>query len=135
MISFMGCSTSQDEVEMWKKEISETEKAFCEMARTKGIPVAFEFYADEAGVIKRGKNVIKGKEAIRAWYEEDTKAGDTLAWVPTFIDVSASGDLGYTYGDYRFTYLDSLGNQKESAGIFHTVWKKQEDGSWRFVWD
>jgi ketosteroid isomerase-like protein len=30
---------------------------------------------------------------------------------------------------------DSVGNKKDFKGIFHTVWKKQKDGSWKYVWD
>jgi ketosteroid isomerase-like protein len=49
--------------------------------------------------------------------------------------VSACGDLGYTWGSYTFTATDSLGATHRSEGIFHTVWKRQPDGSWKFVWD
>ena len=46
-----------------------------------------------------------------------------------------SRDLGYTYGHYTFSYIDSGGNKIENKGVFHTVWKRQSDGTWRFVWD
>jgi ketosteroid isomerase-like protein len=36
---------------------------------------------------------------------------------------------------YTFTFTDSLGSKNEATGVFHTVWKRQSDGSWRFVWD
>ena len=57
------------------------------------------------------------------------------SWKPDFVDVSSSGDLGYTYGQYTFIRLDSIGNETASQGIFHTVWKRQSDGNWRFVYD
>lgn len=43
--------------------------------------------------------------------------------------------MAFTYGDYVFTSLDTLGNKKENKGILHTVWRRQNDGSWKFVWD
>ena len=58
-----------------------------------------------------------------------------LEWKPDYIDVSISGDLGYTYGKFTFSAIDTTGKLIESEGIFHTVWKKQEDGSWKYVWD
>ena len=58
-----------------------------------------------------------------------------LVWKPDYVDVSESGDLAYTYGKYTFTSRDSTGRKVVSKGIFHTVWKRQEDGSWKFVWD
>ena len=105
------------------------------MAREKGLIEAFEFYAAADGVIRRGKKVIQGKNEIRQWYENDVRPGETLSWTPTFVDVSSSGDLAYTYGDYLFTSTDSTGTKKENRGIFHTVWKRQKNGEWRFVWD
>ena len=133
----VGCQNLENtnEIEKWKAEIIEVEKDFNDMAQDKGLIKAFEFYAAEDGVIRRNKKIIKGKRAIADWYTKDVRPNETLTWKPTFIDVSKSGDMAYTYGDYTFTSLDSLGNKKESKGIFHTVWKRQDDESWRFVWD
>ncbi len=133
----MGCERlgSTEDMAQWKSEIMEVETAFNNMAQKEGLVKAFEFYAAEDGVIKRGKKVIKGKTGIAAWYKKDVRPKETLTWKPSFVDVSKSGDLGYTYGDFVFTATDSLGNKKQNTGIFHTVWKRQADGSWRFVWD
>ena len=131
-----GCeNSSQSDIETWKTEIREAEQAFNDMAQEKGVVEAFHYFAADSGVIRRNRKIIKGKEAIKSWYENDTRPNETLTWEPTFIDVSQSGDLAYTYGDYVFTYYDSLGAKKEAKGIFHTVWKRQSDGKWRFVWD
>ena len=74
-----------------------------------------------------------GKQPIDKHLEKTTSKN--LSWSPDFIDVSSSGDLGYTYGKYVFTYSDSIGNLLEDTGIFHTVWKRQADGLWKFVCD
>jgi len=128
-------TANQVDIEKWKSEIVTVEKEFNDMAQAEGLAKAFHFYAAPDGVIRRGKKVIQGKEAIKQRYEKNVKPNETLTWKPTFVDVSSSGDLAYTYGDYIFTSVDTLGNSKESKGIFHTVWKRQEDGNWRFVWD
>ena len=47
------------------------------------------------------------------------------------VDAAASGDLGYTYGKYQFSAVDSSGQEIKAEGIFHTVWKKQPDGFWK----
>ena len=136
LLSLIACDhTEQGEMEKWKAEVVDTEKAFNDMAQKEGLINAFAFYAADSGVIRRSKKIIKGKEAIKKWYEKDVRPNETLTWSPTFVDVSRSGDMAYTYGDFVFTYFDSLGNEKQNKGIFHTVWKRQADGSWRFVWD
>lgn len=132
-----GCMPSQQtgNLEQWKAEIVAVEQAFNDMAQEEGLVKAFEFFAAEDGVIRRSKTIIQGKEAIRKWYEQDVQPNESLTWSPTFVDVSQSGDLAYTYGNFTFTYPDSLGEVKSNTGIFHTVWKRQADGQWRFVWD
>ena len=133
----LGCQNAENtnDIEKWKAEIIVVEKAFNDMAQEEGLAKAFEYYAAEDGVIRRNKKIIKGKKAIADWYTRDFRPNETLSWKPSFVDVSQSGDLAFTYGDFTFTYLDSLGQKKENKGIFHTVWKRQSDGAWRFVWD
>jgi len=137
LLAFCRCSTepSAQQIAEWEQEIRDAESAFNDMAQKDGLVKAFEHFAAPEGVIRRGKKVIQGKTAIADWYEKDVRPGETLTWKPTFVEVSKSGDLGYTYGDFVFTYPDTLGNMKENKGIFHTVWKRQPDGSWKYVWD
>ena len=122
-------------LESYKNEIMETEMAFAEMAKKEGIPKAFLNYAAEDAVLNRNNSIIKGKPAIEQYFEKQTLQEVQLEWLPDFIDVSAAGDLGYTFGKYNFSAKDTSGQVIESTGIFHTVWKRQEDGKWRFVWD
>lgn len=141
IITTLLCSNCTNHAEyqgnpaIWKQEIIDAEKAFNEMAQSQSIAKAFEEFAAHDGVIKRGNNIIQGKKKIGDYHAAAFEKGTTLTWAPDFVDVSNSGDLGYTYGTYTYTSLDSLGNKVESQGIFHTVWKRQENGEWRFVWD
>ena len=129
--------TYESDIEKWKQEIVNTEKEFADMARRDGIPKAFINFADENAVLMRNNTLIIGKESLKSSFgKQDQGSGNvSLTWTPDFVDVSASGDLGYTYGKYKYSVTDSLGNVVLDTGIFHTVWKRQPDGSWRFVWD
>jgi len=118
-----------------KSELFAVEKEFCAMAQTDGIQKAFVYFAADSAVILRRNTVLKGKEAIRLQYASFPQKGSKLEWAPDFADVSASGDLGYTYGRYTLTSTDSIGHTTKNEGVFHTVWKRQPDGQWRFVWD
>ena len=113
-----------------------TEKAFEKMTSVKGISEAFYYFADENAVIKREDDtLISGKENIRIYYEKKGLNDATVNWTPDFIDVSKSGDLGYTYGKYSWKIRDSDSNIVENKGVFHTVWKRQKDKSWKYVWE
>ena len=129
--------SKESSVEQWKNEIIQTEKNFADMASSNGIAQAFLFYAAEDAVLERNDVLIKGKQSIADILRKNNSNSMevTLSWKPDFVDVSNSGDLGYTYGKYQYVSIDSLGNKQESEGIFHTVWKRQKDGSWKYVWD
>jgi ketosteroid isomerase-like protein len=49
-------------------------------------------------------------------------------WEPLYSDVSAAGDLGYTYGSIRTEGL-------AEKSYYMRVWKKQSDGTWKVVLD
>ncbi len=131
----ISCNTKPDkiQIETWKNEIRETEQNFSKMAGEEGIHKAFTTFAAEDAVLMRNNKIIEGLKSIDEHYKNQNSKG--LSWSPDFVDVAASGDLGYSYGHYIFSYIDSMGNSVADTGIFHTVWKKQSDGTWRFVWD
>lgn len=136
VLAIWSCqSTTPDQGEDWKAEVTETEKAFAQMAKDSGLHKAFVHFAAPDGVIQRNRTVLRGKKAISEYYEGRYATEPTLEWTPEFVDVSSSGDLAYTYGPYRFITVDSTGTENVATGIFHTVWKRQSDGSWKYVWD
>jgi ketosteroid isomerase-like protein len=135
---YFSCNNKESDqitMEKYKREIRDTELAFAKLAKEQGLKVAFTTYAADDAVINRGNNLIKGRKAIEDYYDNQNLDNVKLEWDPEFIEVAESGDLGYTYGPYTFTSVDSSRKETKSKGIFHTVWKKQVDGKWRFVWD
>mgnify|MGYP001813864569 CR=1 FL=1 len=135
-LSMASCSKKQvteEQISLWKAEIEQTELAFSKLAGEQGIHDAFVAYAAPEAVLLRRNKLILGRTEIDDFYSGNTSTG--LSWAPDFVDVAESGDLGYTYGKYIFSFKDSTGTQQQNQGIFHTVWKRQEDGTWKFVWD
>ncbi len=138
LVLFAACITeergsSEEMMQAWKQEIKDAEAAFAQMAKEEGMNEAFRSFAADNAVLMRGNQLIEKKTGIAEYMKDQNSKG--LAWSPEFVDVAKSGDLGYTYGYYTFSYEDQEGNPAESKGVFHTVWKRQEDGSWKFVWD
>lgn len=135
LVLFTACNPKEKSREKWKKEIVDTEKAFAALAQREGIADAFLCYAAEDAVLMRNNSLVKGKEAMKEVLQAQASENVSLKWEPDFVDVSASGDLAYTYGKFTYTLTDSLGNDNVMEGVFHTVWKRQDDGTWKFVWD
>jgi ketosteroid isomerase-like protein len=123
------------EMEQFEQEIIETETAFAALALEKGLQIAFVRYAAQDAVLNRNGRLIVGKQAIEAFYGDPEMQKVRLTWKPDFVGASASGDLGYTYGKYSYESVDEDGKEVKFNGIFHTVWKRQANGTWRYVWD
>ena len=136
-VIILGCTQNSNKKDIWKKEIMEAELVFSNMSQKEGIAKAFSEFAADDVVINRNDSLIIGKEGLQQFYGQTSSPNRKveLSWKPDFVDVSSSGDLGYTYGKYLFSVTDSTGQIQSSTGIFHTVWKRQADGKWRFVWD
>lgn len=131
----LSCTKEKDRLAL-QEEIKKTEQAFNDSASEKGIAHAFYAFAAEDAVIKRENDtLIKGREAIKTYYSDSKYIKATVTWKPDHIEVSEDGTMGYTYGKYLWKTTDSTGNKKEFKGVFHTVWKKQKDGSWKYIWD
>lgn len=119
-----------------QNEIEQSEKAFNDMARSKGIAEAFYHFAAEDAIIKRENDtLIKGRDNIKKYYSNPKHKNASVHWKPDFVDVSKDGTMAYTYGKYVWTVIDSTGKATDYKGVFHTVWKKQADGTWKYVWD
>jgi ketosteroid isomerase-like protein len=134
LILFSSCKENQKE--QWKSSVLFHEKAFEAMLKKEGIPQAFAFYADSNAIIKRGDDkLIQGKKAIFEYYSSEKFNHVELSWTPDFIDVSDDGTMAYTYGKYVWKEKLGVDTFQTIEGVFHTVWKKQKDGSWKYVWD
>lgn len=115
------------------KSMVETERAFAKASETNGTREAFAAFIAEDGILFR-PTAVNGKRWLR---ENPPPASDKrplLAWEPSFADISAAGDMGYTFGPWKFK--PDIKDAKPSAfGHFLTVWRKQGDGTWKFVVD
>ena len=93
-------------------------------------------WAQDAAVFPPGEPVVTGKENILAqWAPILTDPLVSLTWSPDKVEISDSGDLGYTYGKYLWTGKGSDGKLAHRNGKYVTIWRKDPDGQWRVVVD
>ncbi len=119
-----------------KLEIVKAEKDFEKIAAQNGLAEGFYQFADSNAVIKREHDsLIIGKSNIKNYYLNPKYQNATVTWTPDAVTVSDAGDMASTYGKYTWTFKDIAGKEQIFKGVFHTVWKKQKDGSWKYIWD
>ncbi len=133
LISCSGKDKRSNEVNPFEERIKllEADKAFSRMSEENGMKNAFIEYIDSNGVLLRpGYTPIQGANAIDYLIQQDD-TGFTFKWQPHNAVVSAQGDMGFTYGVYAIEPR----NDSITYGTYVTIWKRQQDGSWKFILD
>jgi ketosteroid isomerase-like protein len=114
-------------------EMVKTEQAFSAMAQHKSIREAFmTFIADDGLLFRPG--AVNGKKWMIEHPVPPSDKRPVLVWQPAFAGMAASGDMGFTTGPWE-AKADINDDKPSGFGHFMTVWKKQADGSWKFVVD
>jgi len=115
------------------QEMVQTEHAFARMALEKNTHDAFMAYIADDGLLFRN-GAVNGKKWMLDHPSPPSDKRPLLAWQPILGMAAASGDFGFTTGPWQSK--PDINDEKPSAyGHFVTVWKKQPDGSWKFVVD
>lgn len=137
IIALYGCSNDLKQ-EYTKEEIvqqiRDVEKAFEAKIAAEGLAAGFIYYAAEDATIRRSE-LLKGKAAIIEYYSSSTNLSETVIWTPNFIEVSDDHSMAFATGPYTFSGLRANGESFEASGNTETVWKRQKDGSWKYVFD
>jgi ketosteroid isomerase-like protein len=110
------------------------EAEFNQATAARGLDGFMSYFADDASELPNGGAVVTGKQNIR--HSLEPWGPDlSLTWAPVQAEMAASGDLGYTFGNYVLKAKDKDGKPVVEYGKYATVWKKQKDGSWRVAMD
>jgi ketosteroid isomerase-like protein len=104
------------------------ERAFAARAAEVGVAQSFlDFMTDDAIVFAPAPVNARELYSSRPAGKSPKEGGALLAWWPNWAGIARSGDLGFTTGPAEV-------NGKRSLNYF-TVWRKQADGRWRWVYD
>ena len=110
------------------------EIGFSKAAERRDVGAFVAFVDDDARFV--GRTVMRGpRDILEAWsrfFEDD---GPTIKWRPRFVEVLEDGKLALTRGPYRLIDRDADGAKVERWGTFNSVWRKQDDETWRVVFD
>jgi hypothetical protein len=103
--------------------IVKAELAFSRDARERGQWTAFRMYA-APGALLHGKN---GPFPIGPWLEAQKDPAKAVQWEPRAVAMSCDGALAVSQG--------RLTTPEGKVGNFITVWERQDNGEYRYVFD
>lgn len=105
-------------------EIIAAERSFAAMAQTQGLGPAFTFWsAGDAVIFTPGPASAKATYAAPGY-----RFGGHLEWWPAYVGIARSGDLGFSTGPFDY-------ERGKAHGWYFSVWRREPDGSWRWVLD
>jgi ketosteroid isomerase-like protein len=133
--SLLACAPAPPDLAIYEQEVREAEIAFDRAVADGDVAGFAEMVAEDA--VFFGASKLEGREAVVAAWRPllDPDSNISLRWSPSVVDVSASGDLGVSRGDYRLTQVAEDGSISVGVGTFVTVWRRSEDGKWRAILD
>jgi ketosteroid isomerase-like protein len=111
-------------------ELVQAERNFAQTATQKGIQPAFVQFLAEDGIIFTPLST-RGKKYHQ---ENPNPPAGLLTWEPTWAEVSAAGDLGYTTGPYEYRQ-QATDEKPVGTGHYMSIWRKGTDGIWQVVVD
>ena len=113
------------------KILLKTDQDFSQMSMEKGMKAAFLFYAAEDVIkMREGKVPLFGINELAKSMEGISDKMISLQWIPLKADIS--GNLGYTFGKWE---MRVKGQDSIQYGTYVTIWKQQDNGSWKFILD
>lgn len=125
---------SAAKVEAAKAALLAADRAFGEVARTKGGAAAYAaILCDDARLLRDDVPPVVGKEAVRASVMATmAKATELQTWEVVGGGVARSGDFGYTYG---IVLNGAVGGGSVKTANYLRVWRQVADGSWKLAFD
>lgn len=138
-VLFFSCTNqnnfSKAEMQKAKSEIRKTDSLFSVYSIENGFAKALIAFADSEVIkLNDGENPIYGIEKLKEKLSAKPNDGSLVTWKPIKVDVGLSGDLGYSFGNWEYKTASEKGDTTYYGNYF-TEWKKQKDGSWKYVLD
>ena len=129
-LSFLGCAASKQRPsgEALTKQVTDTEHAFARTMATRDYAAFVSFISEEA-VFFTGDKPLRGRQQVAAWWKQYYEGAEPpFSWEPGQVVVLESGTLALSTGPVR--------NAKgELIATFTSIWRLEEPGKWRIVFD
>jgi ketosteroid isomerase-like protein len=131
-----GVSATRFDRAASRRAVQEADRALSRASEARSIDAFTALLDTDTVFVSESGPPARGREAVRVkWAVYFDPAGPSLTWEPYEGEVSSQGDLGYTRGRFLFHGKDGSGKPVTERGEYLSIWRKQQDGTWRLVVD
>jgi ketosteroid isomerase-like protein len=120
-----ACASAPLESAADPSEVIAAERAFAAEAGQRGWAAAFRAWHAPGAIVLQPDPV----EAAVTLAQIQGDGGTNLDWRPAYGGVSRDGGFGFTTGPFQVTGRPGV------VGHYFTVWRRQGDGQWRWIFD
>lgn len=113
-----------------ESELIAADRRFAASVERSGLAAWITAFAPSGRMIAEGQSYVGPEGIRRVMLPVFADTTFSITWDPNYAEVAASGDLGYTVGRYEQTSRVE-GETQVNSGTYLTVWRRQEDGSWK----
>ena len=121
-----GCRQSPNLADL-ARDVRARESAFAKTMADRDHAAFTSFVSDEAVFI--GAHPLRGRQQVAdAWKRFFEGAQAPFSWKPETVELLPSGKLAMTSGPVT-------GADGKPSGSFNSIWRLDDDGTWRIVFD
>jgi uncharacterized protein (TIGR02246 family) len=137
LLSMAACKEKAPDTAADAQAIRDNEATWVKDWQAKDADKITSHYAPDAALLIGGMPAMKGTDAIKSGIGPMLKDPHlSLTFTPTLVVIAKGDDVAYTQGVYTMTYTEpKTGMTLIEKDKYVTVYKKQDDGTWKAVED
>lgn len=116
--------------------IREQENGLIAAVQAEDAAAVAAFYAPDAQLINPGAAPATTPEAVLASFQQlFADPNGALTFATEDVILPSSGDYAVTEGTFTVTYSNAQGQPESASGRYITLWRHQDDDSWKIMRD
>lgn len=136
-LSLAACKEKAPDTTADAQAVRDGEATWVKDWQAKDVDKIVAHYSPDAVLMIAGMPAMQGTDAIKSGVGPMLKDPHlSLTFNPTVVVIAKGDDIAYTQGIYTMTYTEpKTGMTLIEKGKYVTVYKKQDDGTWKAVED
>lgn len=129
-----GSHEGESLIEDAESIVKRNNRRFSQSIRARNLAAVEDLYTEDTVLMPPNADMVRGRSGTREYWSAAIKMGLRNATLTT-IEVQKTGDEIREIGSYRLRIVPEHRRAYEDVGKYLTVWKEQQDGTWKLQKD